>query len=399
MRVSDTKLNRLRVLKAIRQHGPIARSDLSKLTSVSGARITKLAAELLEVGLIKERQETSRKNGRPKIYLEIDAAAGIAVGTNLGSAGSLEVVFVDLAASILHKECMQISRHEGLETLAEDIAHQVIGAVNNSPFAMDEIVSLGVSIPGVIDHNTGSVRNLALYPQPAQPIDFADRIARITQLPVVIENDNGCLARAEHWFGCAQNDESFTLLSVGFGIGSAEYRYGLPAMGPSGANTEIGHVKVDLGEDARSCFCGGRGCLIAYASIYGLLDAAGLLTRRSVPQLDVLQRSFDEYLLAADQGNRERQIALDRAGRTLGVAIANHINSTSPDLMIVLFHSASFLAAMEEALQSAVAENVMPGLRGTCEVRLGLAEQDWRLKGAAALALEQTYLADAQTAP
>jgi len=393
MRVSDTKLIRLRVLKAIRQHGPIARSELPRLTGVSAGRITKLAAELLECGLVKERQQTRRTNGRPKTDLEIDTGAGIVIGTNLGTAGSLEVVFVDLAANIVHQECMQIGWHDGLASMADDIADQIVLAVANSPFEMDEILRVGVSIPGVIDHLAGAVRYLAFYPPPAQPVQFADRIARKTQLPVVIENDNGSLARAEHWFGRAQLDDSFTLLSIGFGIGSADYRYGLPAPGPSGTNTEIGHVKVDFGKDARPCFCGGRGCLIAYASIYGMLEASGLLFTESIPQLDDMQSSFEALLQAASRGERAAQDALALASRTMGVAIANHINATSPRLIIVLFHNAGFLAAVEDQLRTTVVANVMPGLCGTCEVRFALVESDWRLKGAAALALEQTYLA------
>lgn len=395
MRVSDTKFNRLCVLKAIRQHGPIARSDLPTLTGVSAARITKLTAELLDRGLIKEQQETKRKNGRPKTYLEINADAGIVIGTNLGAAGALEVVFVDLAANILHTEVMQIGAHQDMASMADEMADQIIGAVAKSPFEMADIARVGVSIPGVIDHHVGSVRYLALYPQPENPVLFADRIARKTQLPVVIENDNGCLARAEHWFGRAQHDDSFTLLNIGFGIGSADYRYGLPAVGPSGVNTEIGHVKVDFGAEARPCFCGGRGCLIAYASIYGMLQAAGLLSSEPSPQLGTLRSSFDTFLNAAAHGDIAAQDALTFAGRTLGIAIANHINATSPSLILVLFQNAAFLAAVEQILHATVADNIMPGLRGTCDVRLGQIESDWRWKGAAALALEQTYLANA----
>ena len=283
MRIPDHKFNRLAALKAIQQRGPIARSDLPDVIGVSGARITKLIAELLNLGMITERRFAEGKNGRPKVLLEIKGDAGIVIGTNLSGAGMLNVTFVDLAANVRHRIRSNIGTHSELTNMADAIGDTIARAINDSPFAITEIMRVGVSIPAVIDEVHGTVHYMTMFPVPDSPADFASRIARRLNLPVTIENDNGCLARAEHWFGNAQQLSCFSMVHVGFAIGSANYESGLPSVGTSGINTEIGHVKVDYSDDARQCFCGAKGCLNAYASMYGMLDAAKLLADLPFP--------------------------------------------------------------------------------------------------------------------
>ena len=394
MRIPDHKFNRLALLKAIQQRGPIARSDLPEVIGVSGARITKLTAELLKLGLITERRFAEGKNGRPKVLLETKADAGIVIGTNLSGAGMLDISFVDLAANVRHRTKLQIGAHSELNNMADAIGDKIAEAIDDSPFAEREIVRVGVSIPAVIDGANGTVHYMTMFPIPDSPADFASRIAQRLNLPVTIENDNACLARAEHWFGNAQHLSCFALVHVGFGIGSANYESGVPAVGTSGINTEIGHVKVDYGTNARQCYCGAKGCLNAYASMYGILEAAHLLDDLPFPPLPGLRQRFAAFLELATQGNSVTSQELAVAGTYLGRVIANHINATASGHTLILFQDAAFLASVERPLLDAVDANVMAGMRKSCAITLASADTDWRWKGAAALALEQTYLAN-----
>ena len=82
------------------------------------------------------------------------------------------------------------------------------------------------------------------------------------------------------------------------------------------------------------------------------------------------------------------------AGTYLGRVIGNHINATAPRDILILFQDSAFLAAVEQPLLRAVEANVMSGLRKSCAITLAPTDTDWRWKGAAALALEQIYLAN-----
>ena len=106
MRINDQTLNRLAVLKAIRQHGPIARSDLPRLTELSAGTITQLTAELLRRGLILERKDSTKRNGRPRTFLEIARNGAVVVGASIEGQGLLTTAFVDLMGNLLFAPVM-----------------------------------------------------------------------------------------------------------------------------------------------------------------------------------------------------------------------------------------------------------------------------------------------------
>ena len=81
---------------------------------------------------------------------------------------------------------------------------------------------------------------------------------------------------------------------------------------------------------------------------------------------EVLSVEEAARLLEAAPGIKYKA-ALEQAGSFLGVALANLINATDPG-------------------------NIMPGVLPSTKIELVFADKDWRWKGTAALALEQTYI-------
>ena len=52
LRLTDPEMNRLRLLKAIRRAEPVARTQLSEITGLSGASITELTADFLRRDIV-----------------------------------------------------------------------------------------------------------------------------------------------------------------------------------------------------------------------------------------------------------------------------------------------------------------------------------------------------------
>ena len=395
MRIADQALNRLHLLKAIRRWGPVARTDLSARVDLSAGSITLLTAELLARGLIVEQRETLRRPGRPRQHLQINAAGAVVVGATLAGTGHLSVAFIDLAGNLLEERKLRLGPQPSLPGMATAIATSLRDAIAASPFAASPILRVGIAIPALIDSERGNVHFMTTFPV-GEPVPFAAPISAALGLPVTIENDMASMARAEHWFGRARELASFTLVHVGFTIGMAEYADGLPRSGANGLSTEFGHIKSVLGPNsdvpARACFCGGHGCLATYASMFGILEAAGELRDATFPPTGTLQDRFERFLDRAEAGDAETAAALDQAGNLLGLALANFINATNPGHMLVSFASARFLAALAGPMTRALEASVMPGVLAATDVMVLIAEEDWRWKGTAALALEQTYL-------
>ncbi|MET0180649.1 MAG: winged helix-turn-helix transcriptional regulator, partial [Novosphingobium sp.] len=105
MRINDYTLNRLAVIKAIRRHGPVARSELTGITGLSGGTITQLTRELVRRGLVVEQKQgaTDRigRTGRRRIDLAINATVGLVLGASVGGPSGLTISIVDLAGSNL----------------------------------------------------------------------------------------------------------------------------------------------------------------------------------------------------------------------------------------------------------------------------------------------------------
>jgi predicted NBD/HSP70 family sugar kinase len=377
MRASDQTLNRLSVLKAIRRNGPISRSELPRLTGLSGGTITQLTADLVDRGLVSEQRDDSRRVGRPPVRLEIDAGGGVVIGAGLiGQVGYLTTTFVDLAGEELFVTELPLGPASTLEEFGGTIAEALEEALAASPFDRAAISRVGLALPAVLDSQRGVVHFMTTFPP--GPIPLAQQISDRTGLPLTIENALSSMARAEHWFGRARKLDTFTLVNVSHAVNSAEYVDGLPKSGANGLNSELGHVKLEAGPEARLCYCGGKGCLSAYSSTYGILQQTELIGEITIPHLDQIGEAFESVL--------------DRAADYLGLAIANHITASDPGHVLVALTSDRFLERIEPRVRAALARNTLPGVLEATEVVLIVADPGWWHNGTAALALEQTYL-------
>lgn len=390
MRLNDQTLNRLAVLKAIRHASPVSRTELLKLTGLSAGTITNLTADLLKRGLIVEKREAARRSGRPRTHLEINPERWIVVGASIEFPGIVNIAFVDLLGNRLFARKMQMERRRNLEEYASRMAEALERAIGESPFDSSQISRIGIALPAIIDFGRGTVHFMTTFPP--GPVPFAAIIERRLGLPVNIENDSVCMARAEHWFGRAQDIDTFTMLYVGFSIGSAEYVDGLPRHGANGFNSEIAHTKMDFGAEARRCFCGGKGCLTAYASMHGILAHADMLGDAPFPQVTTMAEHFEEFLERAQAGEEKAMEILEMAGFHLGRAVANMLNASDPGTVLILVPNARFQALIAEPFQAVLRANTLPGILPNTRVQFAISNSEWRWKGTAALALEQTYL-------
>src|SRR5204862_5400203 len=96
------RLNRLRVIHALRDQGKISRAEIARRTGLSRSTVSSLVADLQSDGLVVERAEPGHaygaQGGRPPILLSFDASAGAAVGVAFGHSLS-RVAGSDLAGA------------------------------------------------------------------------------------------------------------------------------------------------------------------------------------------------------------------------------------------------------------------------------------------------------------
>jgi glucokinase len=136
----------------------------------------------------------------------------------------------------------------------------------------------GAPAPGPIAAGVGCGGPMTRGGELVSPLNIAGwrdfplraRLAELTGLPVVVDNDAKALALGEGWCGAARGCSDFLAMVVSTGVGGGIVLDGRLLDGADGNAGHVGHLVVE--PDGRPCPCGSRGCLEAEAS--GLAIAA-----------------------------------------------------------------------------------------------------------------------------
>lgn len=390
MRISEQAGNRLAVLKTIRRAGPVSRSDLIQMTGLSSGTITNLTSDLLAHGLVTETRSKPTRAGRPRLNLEIAAGGIVVVGAAVRGGNRLKAWFVDLAGAPLHSAEATYEPPGSLPELARRISEALNRVLEEFPGGRDRVRRAALSMPGIIDSAKGEVHSVTSLTGTGVPV--AEIVSQVVGIPVTIEHELACMARAEHWFGRTQKTDTFTMVHVGLALGLAEYADGLPRAGANGLTPDLRHVKTDFSPDARECLCGAKGCLMMYSSMFGMLQASNGLDEIAFPPLDHISGRFERLLDNARDQNAVAIQVLHEGAEHLGRAIANLINANDPGLVLVSFLNEGLLERFASRVRAALGAYTHPAVLAATRVDFIVAAQDWRASGTAALALERAYI-------
>src|SRR5690349_9476066 len=346
------RLNRLRVIRALREGGQISRAEIARRTGLSRSTVSSLVADLQADGLVVERPEPGlahgSQGGRPPILLSFDASAGAAVGIDFGHS-HLRVAVSDLASTILAERSRPLDTdhdaQEGLDAGAERSA--VIGA--------------GMGLPGPIGSGEGVVGTSAILPGWIGMTAEAEMRRRL-EIPVMVDNDANLGALAEAAFGAGRDAGDLIYLKVSSGIGAGLILNGRLYRGAAGLAGELGHVLV--APDGIVCRCGNRGCLETVAATGALVD----LLRRSHGD----DFTIEAMLAGARDGDAGCRRVIHDAGRALGTVAATLLNVLNPELLIVGGQLAGAGDILLDGMRESVARAALPETSRSAELVAGV---------------------------
>ncbi|OQY07547.1 MAG: hypothetical protein B6I25_01405 [Planctomycetales bacterium 4572_13] len=135
--------------------------------------------------------------------------------------------------------------------------------LKQNDLSLADVCAVGIGSPGLINLTEGVVRaapNLPLF----KNVPLKDMVAKRLGKPVILENDANAACLAEHTIGAGKGSDHMILLTLGTGIGGGIISDGRLIHGPSGGAAELGHLIIY--PDGRTCGCGQKGCVEAYAS-------------------------------------------------------------------------------------------------------------------------------------
>jgi predicted NBD/HSP70 family sugar kinase len=331
------------VLRAVLDHGPIARSTVARATRLSAASVSGVVTSLLDRGLVREVPEAAGPPGigRPHVPLDLEPDRVAVIGAHI-AVPHTTVALLDLRGQILVQHRDPHGARDPDAVLAALTAR--ITALRRR---RRRILGLGVATGGWVDTADGTVVDHPLLGWRDVPIGPA--LAESTGLPTRIDSNSRALLRAEQLFGTAAGRarESAVHLFVGNVVDVAFAAGGEIHHGPRSAAGAVAHLPVEGHREA--CACGRTGCLQAAVSERTLVRralTAGLIDR---PELGAL-------IEAARNGNAEASALFTERARLVGRAAALLLDLFDPEVLVVSEAGANRLPGCLSTLRAEAAE-------------------------------------------
>ncbi len=273
------------ILTILRDKGTCSRAELARITGLSTAATSKLTAELLEVGVIKEGQNLDKGVvGRPPIDLSLNHDSFLIIGVHI-SKGTVEIVVADTGLNVLQSTSFSFSRDIEINDLVKHVAREVDILIEKSTLPRSRFIGVGLAVPGAVDRE-GRYNLFSIFAQ-WNNVPFADLLEEQLNLPVMLEHNAASIALAESSYGAGREYQRLLYIYMGKGIGAGiTNRVG--QMGPRACQqVELGHVIVD--PNGETCQCGCRGCLETVFSEGPLLR---ILQSDVVPEAGLIQEAM-----------------------------------------------------------------------------------------------------------
>lgn len=223
-------------------NGSLTRTELRRLTGLSGPTVASLVQRLEAAGLVAPVGESGseRRGPNARLYgVVADRAyvAGVEVRPDLVVAVVTDLTGRSVGAGQTPQD--PSAEPDGLVDAA------LRGALGDAGVSADRLRAVVVGTPGLVDPATGDVSFVATLPTwhanllPGLRARYGDM--------VLLENEVNLAGLAEHRLGAARGRDTFALLWLGTGIGMAVVLDGRLLRGASGGAGELSYVPAASG--------------------------------------------------------------------------------------------------------------------------------------------------------
>jgi glucokinase len=260
-----------------------------------------------------------------------------AIGVDLGGT-NLRIAAVHEDGTLLEKLSTGTQVGKGRDFVIGEMTDR-IREVSAQLASTGALVGIGIGVPGIIDMETGMLRESPNLPGWSD-YPVRDEIEKRLGTQVILENDANAAALGEKWLGAARDYSSMCMFTLGTGVGGGLVLGGKIWHGMTGMAGELGHITVY--PDGYPCPCGNRGCVEQYASATAVVRMAREAIegehadqlRRAAEGRDKEFNSRIVYQLAV-QGDKAAQAIFKKVGEALGIVIAGAVNSLNVPMVVI----------------------------------------------------------------
>jgi glucokinase len=326
--------------------------------------------------------------------VEFRKDAPYVLGVDLGGT-NVRAAVLDRDGKLLGSGRAPSMATEGVENTVSQIVHAAKTAIGSAGVKSEEIVGMGIGVPGHIDPAGGVIKwapNFYERGEQYRNVALAAPIEAHLGMRVLMGNDANVAALGEFRYGAGKSVRTMVMVTLGTGIGGGIILDGKLWTGATGGAGEIGHMIVAAGD---------RGGATAFGSLESMGQIAAIVERAARKmslgrQTSLADRvNYDWHLLtpkdiaeAAGEGDALALEVFEETGYYIGLGIASMVNLLNPELVVVgggVSQAGDLI--MGPIVRSSKA-NAINTLIATCPIVLAELGDDAGIYGGASLALD-----------
>lgn len=331
-----------RILTLLRDHETLSRVDLSERIGLSRTTIAAELKGLHDSGIVTEAGPAASRGGRRSTLVRLADDLGF-LGVDIGST-SIDIAVTDARLRVLAHVAEDQDIAQGPQVILARV-RALVGQLRDQ-LPDIQIIGAGVGVPGPVDFDRGQPSSPPIMPGwDRYPV--RDNLARLLDMPVVVDNDVNVMALGELHAGVAQRARTLLFVKIGTGIGCGIVVGGSIYRGVDGCAGDIGHIQAT--ESGPVCACGNIGCLEAVfggaalardgteaarsgrsATLAALLDG-----RPQDPAGRAVEVNAADVAHAAAAGDAEAVRLMRSGGRRLGQVLAGLVSFFNPAMIVI----------------------------------------------------------------
>ena len=326
--------NGVRILEAVRRHGPISRAALARRSRLSPPTVSALVNDLLNrKGLLRLAGIGASSGGRRPVMVEFNAEFGYVAAVDLGST-TIRFALADLQGRVVHRR-QERTPGSSRDAVIARITSGISALFTESGLDARKLFAIGIGAPGMTDVARGTVIR-AVNLRGWVDVPLRDLLESAFGVPTVVDNDVNMAALGEFWAGCARGEGNFVFVALGAGVGAGIVVDGHLHRGSRWYAGEISHMNLDyrrwhedFGEQG---YLESRAGAAAIARLgEGVVASPPLTIASPRRRTEVLPASLFE---AARDGHRAAQRVVERIAVYLGTAVANIVTVLDPTMVV-----------------------------------------------------------------
>lgn len=261
--------NRSIVIQHLYRHPETSRIEISKLTGLTPATITKITGELIDENIVIETGNEVSGNsgsGRKQKIIKLNKDNAVFIGVEVNVNGIFAVATNLIGEGLVEEKITNSYDIKNINTEITSLIKKIINKINYR-----KICGVGIAIPGHFDTENKSIISNNQRWAYFNLLEISNKF----NFPFIAENNIKSMAIGEYLFNVQSSPENFLFFHIGAGIFCSFFQSKNLGFNSNYYLGEIGHTVVDI--NGPKCECGKQGCLQTYISNSWLLKRARFL--------------------------------------------------------------------------------------------------------------------------